>query len=45
VSRLKALLDFETSFWTQFVAREKAIARIEALTGTGDIERGTGRNE
>jgi len=36
VSRLKALLDFETSYWTQFVAREKAIARLEALTGTGD---------
>ena len=36
VSRLKALLDYETSYWTQFVAREKAIARLEALTGTGD---------
>jgi outer membrane protein, heavy metal efflux system len=36
VSRLKALLDYETAYWTQFVAREKAIARIEALTGTGD---------
>ncbi|MHB8843364.1 MAG: TolC family protein [Nitrospirota bacterium] len=36
VSRLKALLDLETSYWTQFAAREKAIARLEALTGTGD---------
>jgi cobalt-zinc-cadmium efflux system outer membrane protein len=36
VSRLKSLLEFETSYWTQFVAREKAIARIEALTGIGD---------
>jgi hypothetical protein len=36
VSRLKALLDYETSYWTQFVAREKAIARLEALTGIGD---------
>jgi outer membrane protein TolC len=36
VSRLKALLDFETSFWAQFAAREKAIARLEALTGIGD---------
>ena len=36
ISRLKALLDYETSYWTQFVAREKAIARLEALTGTGD---------
>ncbi len=33
VSRLKALLDYETSYWTQFVQREKAIARLEALTG------------
>ncbi|MEK6745322.1 MAG: TolC family protein [Nitrospirota bacterium] len=37
VSRLKALLDLETSYWTQFAAREKAIARLEALTGTGDV--------
>jgi outer membrane protein, heavy metal efflux system len=36
VSRLKSLLEYETSYWTQFVAREKAIARIEALTGIGD---------
>jgi len=36
VNRLKALLDFEMSYWTQFVTREKAIARLEALTGTGD---------
>jgi outer membrane protein TolC len=36
VSRLKALLDYETSYWAQFVAREKAIARLEALTGIGD---------
>jgi outer membrane protein TolC len=36
ISRLKALLDYETSYWTQYVEREKAIARIEALTGAGD---------
>jgi outer membrane protein TolC len=36
VSRLKALLDYETSYWAQFVEREKAIARIEALTGGGE---------
>lgn len=36
VSRLKALLDYETSYWTQFTEREKAISRIEALTG-GEI--------
>ncbi len=45
VSRLKALLDFETSYWTQFVAREKAIARIEALTGTGNDESGVRSKE
>ncbi|MHB8843216.1 MAG: TolC family protein [Nitrospirota bacterium] len=38
VSRLKALLDYETAYWTQFTAREKAIARIEALTGAGSPE-------
>jgi outer membrane protein TolC len=36
ISRLKALLDFETLYWTQFVEREKAIAQIEALVGTGE---------
>lgn len=33
ISRLKALLDFETQYWRQFVEREKAIARIESITG------------
>ena len=36
ISRLKSLLEYEIAYWTQFVEREKAIARIEALTGTGD---------
>jgi outer membrane protein TolC len=35
ISRLKALIDYELSYWAQFVEREKAIARIEALTGAG----------
>jgi outer membrane protein TolC len=34
ISRLKALLDTELLYWIQLVAREKAIARHEALTGT-----------
>lgn len=34
LNRLKALLDFETLYWTQFVEREKAIARIETIRGT-----------
>lgn len=33
ISRLKALLDTELLYWGQFVEREKAIARLEALTG------------
>ncbi|MBF0563733.1 MAG: TolC family protein [Nitrospirae bacterium] len=33
ITRLKALLDYETLYWKQFAEREKAIARIEALTG------------
>jgi outer membrane protein, heavy metal efflux system len=44
VTRLKALLDFETSFWAQFVEREKAIARLGALTGTGDLVAAQGEN-
>lgn len=32
-TRLKSLLDYEMQYWGQFVEREKAIARIEALTG------------
>jgi outer membrane protein TolC len=35
LSRLKALVDYELAYWAQFVEREKAIARIEALTGDG----------
>ncbi|MFN3480885.1 MAG: TolC family protein, partial [Thermodesulfovibrionales bacterium] len=33
ISRLKALLDYETQYWRQYIEREKAIARIEAITG------------
>ena len=38
ISRLKALLDTELLYWGQFVEREKAIARLEALTGKGSSE-------
>jgi outer membrane protein, heavy metal efflux system len=34
ISRLKALLDTELLYWGQYVEREKAIARLEALTGS-----------
>jgi cobalt-zinc-cadmium efflux system outer membrane protein len=34
VQRLKAFLDVELLYWVQYVEREKAIARLEAITGT-----------
>lgn len=34
-TRLKGLLDYELQYWGQFAEREKAIARIEVLTGEG----------
>jgi outer membrane protein TolC len=36
INRLKALLDFESLYWEQFVTREKAIARLDAITGVGN---------
>ena len=36
ITRLKSLLDYEILYWEQFAVREKAIARIEALTGIKD---------
>ncbi len=45
VSRLKALLDYEILYWAQFTEREKAIARIEALTGTGEAGAGESREK
>lgn len=36
INRLKALLDYETLYWGQFVEREKAIARLEAIVGIGE---------
>ncbi len=32
ISRLKTLLDYQILYWTQFVEREKAIARLQAIT-------------
>lgn len=37
ISRLKALLDFETLYWGQFVEREKAIARLGSSAGMTDF--------
>jgi len=35
INRLKALFDYELLYWQQFTEREKAIARLEALTTVG----------
>lgn len=35
IGRLKSLIDYETLYWGQFVEREKAIARLEAIIGRG----------
>jgi outer membrane protein TolC len=32
ISRVKTLLDYEALYWSQFVEREKAIARLHAIT-------------
>ncbi|RJQ44818.1 MAG: TolC family protein [Nitrospiraceae bacterium] len=32
INRLKALIDYEISYWQQFTEGEKAIARLEAIT-------------
>lgn len=41
INRLKAIIDYEASYWGQAAEREKALARIEALAGIAD----TGRKE
>ncbi len=33
INRLKALLDFETLYWTQVVVKEKAVAKFESTAG------------
>ncbi len=40
INRLKALLEFETLYWKQVTEREKAIARVEAVTGLVDSQLG-----
>ncbi|MGD0887483.1 MAG: TolC family protein [Thermodesulfovibrionales bacterium] len=42
ISRLKTLLDYDTLYWGQFIEREKAIARLQAIADTmetGDKDR------
>jgi outer membrane protein, heavy metal efflux system len=36
ITQLKSLLDYEILYWEQFAVREKAIARIDAITGMKD---------
>ena len=36
ISRLRALLEFETLYWTQFSEKEKAAARLESMAGIMD---------
>jgi cobalt-zinc-cadmium efflux system outer membrane protein len=43
VQRLKAFLDVELLYWVQHVEREKAIARLEAITATTDVVAGGGK--
>ena len=43
ISRLKSLIDFETFYWVQFAEREKAIARLYAISGIK--ETGTQENK
>lgn len=40
LSRLKALLEYETQYWTQFTEREKAVARLHAITAGLDLKPG-----
>lgn len=44
INRLKSLLDYETLYWTQFVEKEKAIARLETVSKAADLQpAGAGR--
>ncbi len=42
ISRVKILIDYESSYWSQFVERQKAIARLHAITEgltAGDVKK------
>lgn len=43
ISRLKTITEIETSYWGQLVEREKARARLEALTGIAEFDREEGQ--
>jgi hypothetical protein len=33
ISRLKSVIDYEIAYWNQFAEHEKAVSRIESITG------------
>ncbi|HXW69162.1 MAG TPA: TolC family protein [Dissulfurispiraceae bacterium] len=37
ITRLKSVIDYEISYWSQFAEHEKAVARIEAITGLAAV--------
>ncbi|MBU4321189.1 MAG: TolC family protein [Nitrospinae bacterium] len=37
ITRLKSLIDYELLYWGQFTEREKAVARLEAITGMNQV--------
>jgi len=43
ISRIKTIADLEISYWGQLVAREKAMVRLDALTGNADSLREEGK--
>ncbi len=43
INRLKALLEFDLQYWDQFAQREKAVARLEAVSGSLTGEAGAGK--
>lgn len=45
INRLKALLDYETLYWGQFVEREKAVARLQSIAGIADPKTVVIKNE
>jgi outer membrane protein TolC len=45
IIRLKTLLDVELLYWGQLVEREKAIARLEPLTGSTEVSSQDEKNE
>ncbi|HBR22419.1 MAG TPA: hypothetical protein DD713_07645 [Nitrospiraceae bacterium] len=36
ITRLKSLIDYELLYWGQFIEREKAVARLEAITSVSN---------